>query len=74
MSRRGAKFKNIRPSAHDYAHLPKREKDRYDALAKLDDSTLASKETIEHAMLKKHETELKLIRLVRRDKRQDIGI
>lgn len=69
-----AKFKNIKPSAHDYAHLPKREKDRYDALAQMDDKSLASKESVELAMLKKHETELKLIRLVRRDKRQDIGI
>jgi hypothetical protein len=73
MSKGGGKFKNIRPSAHDYAHLPKREKDRYDALAKLEDATLANKEGIELAMLKKHETELKLIRLVRRDRRQETG-
>lgn len=74
MSRGGAKFKNIKPSAHDYRHLPKREKDRYDALANLDHAALKSKKAIELELLKKHQTEIKLINLVLRDRQQDIGI
>lgn len=69
-----SKFKNIKPSAHDYEHLPKREKDRYDALDKLDVKSLRSKKAVELALLKKHQTEMKLINLVIRDKLQDVGI
>lgn len=68
MSKKGGKFKNIRPSAHDYQHLPKRQKDRYDALDKLDDAALEALKARAKETLVKCETEIKLIRLVRRDR------
>lgn len=68
MSGKKARFQNIKPSAHDYQHLPKMQKDRYDALNQLDEEKLDRLKKSARSALDKAQTELKLIGLVRRDR------
>lgn len=66
-------MRHPKPSSHDYCHLPKLQKDRYDALSRLDQAGLDRLKSRATETIARCQTELKIIRLVGRDRKAGEG-